>query len=217
MLKKKKAHVLLATTPEIREDALKVIHEIYIKEKNWVQSVDEVFPEEDLTNSDLAWFVVYSEDKPAGILRIMYNLPVHLYKQYDFKLTVKGFDVETFLQHNKIAEIGRFAIIRRYQRRISVLSALMNAAAEHTLNRGYNHYVTDVFEGEINSPLNFHIRVLGFKPVATHDTGEINCANRRVTLILNIKDALERHERKNSRLWRDIGRRLSLTKGIQTA
>jgi hypothetical protein len=79
-----------------------------------------------------------------------------------------------------------------------IAMALMRAAIEDTIRRGFTHFVTDVFEDDSNSPLGFHTRVLGFLPVATHDTGELNIKSRRITMLLDIKAAYQRlSERRN--------------------
>ena len=70
-----------------------------------------------------------------------------------------------------------------------------------TIRNGYGYYITDVFEGERHSPYNFHTRVLGFQPVATHDTGEMACNLRRITLLLNIRAAYRRLRLSRTRLY----------------
>lgn len=80
----------------------------------------------------------------------------------------------------------------------------MWAATRDTLLRGYAHYVTDVFEGEGNSPYGFHTRVVGFRRVASHLQGEINCPNRRITLILDLREAYRKLQRRENRFYRSI-------------
>ena len=80
--------------------------------------------------------------------------------------------------------------------------ALMKAACTETVRRGFTHYITDVFEGEAHSPYRFHTRVMGFKTVATHDVGELNCPNRRLTMILDLREAYNRLGTKSARLLR---------------
>ena len=124
---------------------------------------------------------------PAGALRS----PLADYAEYDFDPVGRGasLDVNTFIQTHEIAQIGPFAVRPAYRRRIRVVFWLMRVAGAETLTRGYTHYVTDVFEDEEHSPYRFHTRVLGFEPVATHDTGAMDCLHRRITLVLNIEDA----------------------------
>ena len=78
----------------------------------------------------------------------------------------------------------------------------MRVAGVETLRRGFTHYVTDVFEDEEHSPYRFHTRVLGFRPVATHETGEMDCFHRRITLVLNLREAYQRLRDSQNRLYR---------------
>ncbi|MDA7672167.1 GNAT family N-acetyltransferase [Verrucomicrobia bacterium] len=156
----------------------------------------------DLERDDISWFVSQIKDEPVGVLRVMYNPPLELYKEYGFKQLDSGLDVEAFVNENKIAEIGRFAVLPEYRRYIVVVAALMRAASQETVEREYSHYVTDIFEGEKHSPYEFHTRVMGFKPVATHDVGELNCPNRRITMILDIHEAYNRIRKKQKWIFR---------------
>ena len=79
---------------------------------------------------------------------------------------------------------------------------LMGAASKETVERGFGHYITDVFEGEKHSPYKFHRRVMGFEPVATHDVGELNCPNRRITMILDIKAGYNRLRKEQNWVFR---------------
>ena len=110
---------------------------------------------------------------------MLYDPPIPEYLGYDLKLKSQDFNVEEFLRCNRIAEIGRFAVIPEYRSEIGIVMHLMRAATMETVRRGYTHYITDVFEGEEHSPYGFHTRVVGFQPVATHDTGEMNCGRRK--------------------------------------
>ncbi len=196
--------VIRVTHEQEREWALSIIRDIYQNEKQWIRDESEVFPREDLTNHSISWFIVFAENEPAGVLRVLYDPPLDLYMEYEFETLEEGLDLDAFIQNHKIAEIGRFAVRRKFRQKIYIASSLMRAATEDTLRRGYTHYITDVFEGEINSPYDFHMRVIGFKPVATHQIGEMNCPNRRITLILNLKDAYNRLKMKNNRFYRYI-------------
>ena len=87
-----------------------------------------------------------------GVLRVLYNPPLELYKEYGFEKLDNGLDVESFVKDHKIAEIGRFAVIPAYRSMMLVVAGLMRAASRDTIERGYSHYVTDIFEGEKHSP-----------------------------------------------------------------
>ena len=78
----------------------------------------------------------------------------------------------------------------------------MRAAVKETIERDFTHYITDVFEGEANSPYDFHRRVMGFQTVATHDTGELNCNCRRITMLLGIKEAYQRLRKEGGWIFR---------------
>ncbi|MBX3745499.1 MAG: GNAT family N-acetyltransferase [Verrucomicrobiae bacterium] len=184
-----------------RAFAIEVMRATYKQEKNWITRDEKLFPDDELGNPAVSWFVVFDEDRPVGTLRVLYDLPLELYQEYGFK-TLGGIDIEEFIRRNRIAEIGRFAVLPEYRSRMVVVGTLMRQASLETVERGYTHYVTDIFEGEAHSPYNFHTRVLGFQPVATHDTGELNCPNRRITLILDLAAGYHRLKAQGGWLFR---------------
>jgi hypothetical protein len=189
MFSKRKLRVMRLQGEADRAEAMKVLKETYRLEKNWVTDEEKMFSAADLEDENVSWFLAFSGDEPVGVVRILYNPPLELYAQYGFERVGEGegIDVEAFIRDNRIAEIGRFAVIPDHRKNILVAGILMRAASHETVARGYSHYITDVFEGEKHSPLEFHTRVMGFQPVATHDTGELNCTNRRITMILDLK------------------------------
>ncbi len=187
---------------EGREKARQVLRATYRDEKGWVQEEDRQIPPEDLQRDDVSWFVVCDGDRPVGVLRVLYDPPLELYREYGFELTDTGIDVEKFIRENRIAEIGRFAVLPEYRKHVVVVAALMRAASTETVARGYTHYITDVFEDDPHSPYKFHTRVMGFVPVATHEVGELNCRSRRITLILDLREAYRRLRRQGSWLFR---------------
>jgi hypothetical protein len=192
------------TTPDGRADALSVLDATYAKEKAWVDDAESAFPGGELGDDDVTWLLATVDDEPAGVLRLHYDPPLHRYDEYGFERLegAEGLDVDAFVRERSIAEIGRFAVLPKYRGRLRVLFWLMRAAGVDTLERGYTHYVTDIFEGEEHSPYAFHTRVLGFRPVAAHETGEMNCLHRRITLVLNLKAAYERLHATKNRLYR---------------
>jgi ribosomal protein S18 acetylase RimI-like enzyme len=197
-----KVNVIKVQNAEDRDRAVQVLKSTYDQEKQWIYDADKFFPVEDLERDDISWFVSQVEDLPVGVLRVMYNPPLELYKEYGFQKLESGLDVEEFVKNNRIAEIGRFAVLPEYRRYIVVVAALMRAASQETVERDYSHYVTDIFEGEKHSPYEFHTRVMGFKPVATHDVGELNCPNRRITMVLDIREAYNRIKSKQKWIFR---------------
>lgn len=204
MLTRRPVLAVRVTTEIERRDVLEVLRAIYCEEKHWVEDAGSIFPEEDLHRPTLSWFVVYRRGEPAGVLRVLYDLPLDLYEHYAFEPLDESVDLRDFFAQNKTAEIGRFAVLPRFRHHIAVVSRLMWEATRDTIQRGCTHYVTDVFEGEVNSPYGFHTRVVGFRPVASHAKGEINCPNRRITLILDLREAYRKLQRRENRFYRSI-------------
>jgi hypothetical protein len=185
-----------------RVAAISVLRETYEKEKAWVVDGEKQFPAGDLDRKDVSWILVYKKDRPIGVLRVLYDPPLELYDEYGFKPVDTGLNVDKFIRDNRIAEIGRFAVVPDERRNFVAAANLMRAAVRDTLERGYTHYITDVFEGEKHSPYKFHTRVMGFKVVATHDHGELNCPLRRITMVLDLKAAYLRLRKARGWLYR---------------
>lgn len=181
--------------------ATEVVRATYQQEKNWILNEQKLFPVEELGNEGVSWFLASDGDRPVGVLRVLYDLPLDLYQEYGFKF-IGGVDLDAFIRKHKIAEIGRFAVLPEYRRHMSIVGVLMREASRETIERGYTHYVTDIFEGEVHSPYHFHTRVLGFVPVATHDTGELNCPCRRITMLLDIRQGYDRLKQQGGWLYR---------------
>ncbi len=185
-----------------RAEAMGVLRATYRDEKGWVRDESGQIPPADLQNGHISWFVVRQKDRPVGVLRVLYDPPLGLYAEYGMKLIVGDLDVERFVRENRIAEIGRFAVLPECRGQIVVAAALMREAVHETVRRGYTHYITDVFEDDPHSPYQFHTRVMGFLPVATHEIGELNSASRRITLILDLGDAYRRLKEKGGWVFR---------------
>ena len=198
----KQINVIRASSTADRELAIQVLQSTYVAEKHWIQDEKKFFPPSDLEAKDISWFVASNATQPIGVLRVMYNPPLELYKEYGMQALESGLDVEAFVKNNRIAEIGRFAVVPEFRKFIVVAAALMREASRETVANNYTHYVTDIFEGEVHSPYDFHTRVMGFKPVATHDVGELNCPNRRITMVLDLKSAYQRIQSKQKWIYR---------------
>ena len=97
----------------------------------------------------------------------------------------------------------RFAM-PEYRGKIMVAAALMRACVTETVQRGFTHFITDVFEDDPNTPHGFHKRVLGFQEVATHTHGELNCESRRITMLLDFKAAYASAVKKKGWLYKYI-------------
>lgn len=193
-----------------RRLVIEVLGETYQREKCWVSDPAAQFPGTDLVRDDIAWFIAFSRDRPAGVLRVLYDPPVAAYAEYGLEMIDDRLDVQAFLAAgHRIAEIGRFAVLPRYRNSLMVAAALMRAATEESVARGYTHFITDVFEDDPHSPYGFHTRVIGFLPVATHAVGELNSASRRITLVLDLKAAYARLKRSGNWIYRYLTGRWS--------
>jgi hypothetical protein len=185
-----------------RQRVMAVLQATYQREKQWVSDTQAQVPPEDIGRGDLSWFLVSVRGRPAGVVRILYAPPLAQYAQYGFKLIDPALAVDDFIRQSRVAEIGRFAVLRCYRSRFMVAAALMRAAAAETVARGFTHYVTDVFEDDPHSPYGFHTRIMGFFPVATHDVGELQCRSRRITLVLDIRAAYKRLKTRGTWIYR---------------
>ncbi len=136
------------------------------------------------------------------MLRVLYDPPVAEYAAYAPKAIDPSVDVAALIAESRIAEIGRFAVLPRFRNAVMVAAALMRASTNEAVERGYTHFITDVFEDDPHSPYGFHTRVIGFHPVATHDFGELNSTSRRITLVLDLKAAYARLRRSGNWIYR---------------
>jgi ribosomal protein S18 acetylase RimI-like enzyme len=200
----KQTRVTRVETPADRELAIAVLRSTYEAEKGWVDSAESQLPQADLGSPCISWFVAQRGHRPAGVLRVYYEPPVAQYRAYNVTLLDQAVDVDRFLEGSRIAKIGRFAIAPRYRRNLLIAVALMRAATRETVERGFTHYITDVFENDPHSPYGFHTRVMGFAPVATHEHGEFKCRSRRITLILDLKAAYRQLKARNSWIFRSL-------------
>lgn len=185
-----------------RQAVIDVLRATYQREKNWVNDPDSQIPPSDLGRADIAWFLATWRGRPAGIVRVLYNPPLELYAKYGFQQIDPSLRIEDFLRESRVAEIGRFAVIPRYRRRVMLAAELMRAATADVVERDYTHFVTDVFEDDPHSPLGFHTRVMGFYPVATHDVGELQCRSRRITLVLDLRACYQRLKSRGNWMFR---------------
>ncbi|MEM9552897.1 MAG: GNAT family N-acetyltransferase [Acidobacteriota bacterium] len=185
-------------------DSLTVLESVYQGEKGWIQSTEDFFPAADLGSERVSWFLARLSGEPVGLLRVLYEIPFALYEEYQFELVDSSIDVEAFVRDNRIAEIGRFAVVPEHRKKILVAAILMRAAATETVERNFTHFITDVFEGDPNSPFDFHRRILGFQIVATHDAGELHTQFRRITMLLDLREALLRLRSGNNWIFRYI-------------
>jgi hypothetical protein len=170
-----------------RCQALSVLRATYVDEKGWVADAEQVFPAAELGEAGVSWFLALRGLEPAGVLRVLYELPLAQYAHCELRPVGVDLVLQHLLRRARVAEIGRFAVVPAYRRNLLVAAELIRAASLETFQRGYTHYLTDIFEGERHSPYLFHTRVLGFRAIATHDTGELNYPSRRITMLLDLE------------------------------
>jgi len=156
-----------------------------------VQNVESVFPQNDLQRPDVSWFIATRREEPMGVLRVLYDPPIEQYHKYGLTPIDGDPAVYDFIKTEQIAEVGRFAVIPERRKGVGVVMSLMRAATREIVLRGYTQLVTDVFENDPHSPFRFHTRIVGFRPVATHEIGELRFKGRRITLLLDIKIAYQ--------------------------
>ncbi|MBN2737150.1 MAG: hypothetical protein JXR70_09235 [Spirochaetales bacterium] len=199
MSMEKKITSVKVLTPEERDECIAVLDEVYLKEKNWINSSEQVIPKDLEHNTKQSWFLVKVNHEPAGVLRLEYdpclNFPPEL------KVTLKDhIDVEELKKSGRFVDIGRFAILPKYRRNIMVALRLMRSAIKEVVERDYTHFITDVFENEPTSPLKFHTRILGFEVIGSHIHGELNCSCTRIILTMDIIKAYEKLKQRGAKI-----------------
>lgn len=188
-----------------RRNALEVLARTYGDEKGWVLDVAGMFPASDLGREDVSWFLAVRSGRPVGVLRVLYDAGKG-YRNYALDSVDPAVDVAAFLAHNRIAEIGRFAVVPERRNGMGVALSLMRVSTREIVGRGFTQLITDVFENDAHSPLGFHTRVIGFKRVATHEFGELRHKGRRVTLLLDIRTAYRALKARGNRFFRAVTR-----------
>ncbi|TCD48440.1 GNAT family N-acetyltransferase [Chlorobium sp. N1] len=192
-----------------RRLALEVVEQVFRNEKNWISGVEGQLPEADLKSEGVSWFLAEVGGRPAGIIRLLYDPPLELPAEYQVMFE-PGIDPEKLRTAGRYAEIGRFMILGEHRRNPRIALRLMRAATTEVVERDYTHFITDVFEGEANSPFNFHTRVLGFEVVGKHLFGDLNCSSTRIILTLDILKLYGRIKNSRNRIH------MELLEGIRT-
>jgi len=198
-------------------EAQRVVDAVYVAEKGWMdEGALDGFP----GGSSVSWFLARVDGIAAGLVRLVYDPPLDFPEGYDVRLE-EGVDWRAVAEKAKIVEVGRFMVLPVYRTNTRVVVKLMSAVVEEVVRRGYSHLLTDVFEGEIHSPLQFHTRVLGFRPIGTHTRGEMRTDRKRIILALDIDEAYVRMRRRGGRLLdefvgpvRDILERRAAERGL---
>lgn len=206
-------NVTKIVSPEERQAARTVIDAVFVREKRWIDGTHEQIPEDYASNDRCSWFLARVGQSPAGVMRLCYDPSFDLPDSFQVSLE-PGVDLQQVKALGSFVEIGRFMIMPQFRRQYLVALRLMRAATAEVVERGYTHFVTDVFEGEVHSPLNFHTRVLGFEVIGRHLLGELNCSSTRIILTLDILKLYNRIKDSRSRIYQELseGMRLSLQK-----
>lgn len=189
-------------TLDDRARVLDVLQSVYCDEKDWGEDLNAFFPESDLNQSSIAWFLADSCGKASGVIRAVFELPVDYFQQYDFEFI--DADLPEQLANYRIAEVGRFAVKGPHRTRILIAASLMRAVANAAIEGGCTHLITDVLEDDPDSPHRFHSRVLGFETIASHEHGPSCSSSRRLTMLLDLAAAYRRMAPKNQWLCRHI-------------
>ena len=191
-----------------RIQAMKVIEEVYIKEKGWISTTEGQIPENPAEDGRASWFLARINGKAAGVLRLFYDPPLHLPKEYALTLN-EGIDIDLMAKQGRFVDIGRFMILPQYRRNVRVALKLMRIALKEVLEKNYTHFFTDVYEGEPNSPLHFHTHALGFEIIGKHLYGDLNCSCTRILLTMDIIKAYEKLKERKCKVYH------ALTYGIR--
>jgi hypothetical protein len=189
--------------PATRAEAVDVITQVFEQEKGWVPDAEVEIPNDIAALEKMSWFLVRADEQPVGVIRLAYDPPLELPAECEATYE-KDFDLEEIQRSYRFVEIGRFMIVPAFRRNIRVALRLMKAAVREVVERGYSHFITDVYEGERHSPLAFHTKVLGFERIGTHRYGELNCSYRRVILVLDIVRAYRRMKRTENKVFREL-------------
>jgi|SRR5580693_7410365 hypothetical protein len=195
-------------TEEDRKLALQVVEKVYRREKRWISDAEAEIPLDAGCRTDRSWFLVLAGSRPAGVIRLVYDPSLELPAEYGVTFE-PGVDPAALGRRGRFVEIGRFMIAPRYRRHIRIAMKLLRSAIVEVVERGYTHFLTDVFEHDPHSPLGFHTRVLGFERIGSHSTGELTCASRRIILLLDIARAYQRLEQRRNMVWRELGAGMS--------
>ncbi len=186
-----------------RAAALAVLEQVYLQEKRWIRDVESEISTTFADRAPHSWYVATFGGEPAGAIRLAYDPDLELPEEYGVTLE-PGIDLDRLRAAGRFVDIGRFMIVPRHRRNVRIALQLMQAAIGEVVERGYTHFLTDVFESDPHSPLGFHTRVLGFERIATHRRGELACESARVLLILDIARAYRRLKERGNRIFRQV-------------
>jgi hypothetical protein len=186
-----------------RAKALQVIAEVYLKEKNWIRKPEDEIAEDIGSSTKHSWFLVSVGTAPAGVIRLTYDPSLELPPELDVTWD-EGINLEELAKNGRFVDIGRFMILSKFRHNIRIVLRLIRDAIQEVVERGYTHFITDVFESDPNSPLHFHTRVLGFERIGTHKFGELNCSSVRIILVLDILKSYQKLKAQNNKVYQEV-------------
>ncbi len=196
------------TDAATRSQALQVIERVYFQEKQWIRLPENEIPTDIGQSTKYSWFLALVNQTPAGVIRLAYDPSLEFPPELEVTLD-PDVDLEQMAKDCKVADIGRFMIAPEFRKNIRVVLKLMRAAIKEVVERGYTHFITDVFETDPNSPLHFHTKILGFERIGSHLRGELNCSSTRIILTLDILKAYQRLRERKDKIY------LEVTEGIR--
>ncbi|HBF37617.1 MAG TPA: GNAT family N-acetyltransferase [Firmicutes bacterium] len=188
--------------------AIQVISAVYLQEKNWIRRPEDEIPADISLSNQYSWFLATVNGEPAGVIRLTYDPSLDFPPELGVTLN-QGVDLERMAKDCKMVDIGRFMIVPQYRKNIRVVLRLMRAAIKEVVERGYTHFITDVFENDPHSPLHFHTKVLGFERIGSHLHGELNCSSTRIILTLDILKTYQKLKLHKNKIY------LEMTEGIR--
>ena len=150
-----------------------------------------------------SWFLALVNGRPAGVIRLAYDPSLEFPPELEVSLDA-GVDLARMARECRVVDIGRFMIAPEFRKNIRVVLKLMRAAIREVVERGYTHFLTDVFETDPNSPLHFHTKILGFERIGSHLRGELNCSSTRIILTLDILKAYQRLRDRKDRIYFEV-------------
>jgi hypothetical protein len=186
-----------------REQAIQVITKVYLREKNWISLPESEISTEISTSTKYSWFIATVNGKPAGVIRLAYDPSLEFPAELGVTLN-QDIDLVQLAKDCKMVEIGRFMIIPEYRKNIRVALRLMRASIKEVVERGYSHFLTDVFENDPHSPLHFHTKILGFERIGSHLRGELNCSSTRIILTLDILKSYQKLKERKNKIYQEV-------------
>ena len=111
-----------------RRAALALLAATYEKEKGWIAEPHSQFPVAHLGRADISWYMVFMAGEPVGVLRTVYDPPLPQCAKYDLTILDARLDIQSVLERNRIAEVGRFAVLAAHRGNLLLAVALMRAA-----------------------------------------------------------------------------------------